>query len=225
LAGEIVKGYALFLQNNWDTVVTYTVNQLELIVIVMAISLLLWGPVGILISQKRSLAPKVLSVSSVIYCIPSLSMFVLFVTIPGLGIGRRSAVLALVLYAMMPMVRNVYQGLRGVDKNIIEAAKGMGMRRGQIIREIMIPLAMPMIFTGFRLTTVMTAGIATIAVYIGERNLGRFIVNGMARANLVMIVVGGALVCAITVLLDVILAAVERRVVPRGLRLRAGRSR
>jgi osmoprotectant transport system permease protein len=197
----------------------YTRNQFELILIVMAISLLIWAPVGILISQKRSLAPKVISLANVLYCIPSLSLFVVFVSIPGLGIGRKSAVLALVLYAMMPLVRNVYQGLVGVDKNIIEEAQGMGMNRRQIIGEILIPLAMPVMFAGFRVTMVMTASIATIAVYTGEKNLGRFIINGLSRANVEMIVVGGLTVCIITVLLDAVLAQLEKIVIPRGLRV------
>jgi osmoprotectant transport system permease protein len=213
-----LDNYIVFLRNNWDTIITYTKNQLELIIVVMAISLLMWVPVGILMSQKRTLAHRVLFIANVIYCIPSLSLFVLFVTIPGLGIGRRSAVAALVLYAMMPLVRNVYQGIRGVDKSILEAAKGMGMNRCQIMREITIPLAMPVMFAGFRVTMVMTASIASIAVYVGERNLGRFIINGLTRANIVMIIVGSTSICVITVLLDVILGMLEKYVLPRGLR-------
>lgn len=185
----------------------------------MVIALVVWVPTGIFISQRRSLAPKIMSLANVLYCIPSLSLFVVFVTIPGLGIGRKSAVLALVLYAMMPMVRNVYQGLIGVDRNVIEAAKGMGMNRWQIIKEILIPLAMPVMFAGFRVTMVMTASIATIAVYTGEKNLGRFIINGLGRANVQMIVVGGVAVCILTVLLDAVLAQLEKVVIPKGLRV------
>ena len=208
-----------YVTNNLNTILEYAKNQFELILIVMGLALLIWVPTGLLISQRRSLAPKVMSVANLLYCIPSLSLFVLFVTVPFLGIGRKSAVVALLLYAMMPLVRNVYQGIVGVDKTIIEAAQGMGMNRRQIIKEILIPLAMPVMFAGFRVTMVMTASIATIAFYIGERNLGRLIINGLTRANFEMVIIGGVLICAITVLLDALLTLVEKRVVPKGLRV------
>ncbi len=214
-----MSSYISYIQSNTDKIVEYTINQFELVIIVMAISMLLWVPMGMFLSQKRSLAPAVMSVANFIYCTPSLALFVIFVAVPGLGIGRKSAVLALVLYAMMPLVRNVYQGIIGVDKTVIEAAQGMGMNKRQIMKDIIIPLAMPVMFAGFRVTLVMTAGIATIAVYIGEKNLGRFIINGLNRGYIEMIVVGSVLICIISLVLDYGLAFCEKRVVPKGLRV------
>jgi osmoprotectant transport system permease protein len=218
-----MEGYRSFIEQNAGNIALYTKNQFELLVVVMAIAVAVWVPTGVLISQKRKLAPKVLSLANVIYCIPSLSLFVIFVAVPGLGIGRRSATLALVLYAMMPLTRNVYQGIVGVDKTVIEAARGMGMSRGQILREVTLPLAMPVIFAGFRVTLVMTASLGTVAVYVGEKNLGRFIITGLSRSYVEMIVVGGGLICAITIALDLAMGFLETRVVPKGLRPERGR--
>jgi osmoprotectant transport system permease protein len=133
-----------------------------------------------------------------------------------------SALVALVLYAMMPLVRNVYQGIKAVDKSVIEAAKGMGMNSWRILREIQLPLAAPVIFAGFRITVVMSTGIAAIAAYIGERNLGRLITIGLGNFNMEMIVAGAITISLIAILLDTGLGAIEKQLTPRGLRVRRG---
>ncbi|HBG23134.1 MAG TPA: glycine/betaine ABC transporter, partial [Peptococcaceae bacterium] len=136
-----------------------------------------------------------------------------------LGLGRKSALLALVLYAMMPMVINVYQGIKVVDKNVIEAAKGMGMNSNQILKEIQLPLAAPVMFAGVRITVVMATGIAAIAAYIGERNLGRLITEGLTRSNTEMILTGAILIAIIAIFLDTVLGSVEKALVPKGLKI------
>lgn len=211
---------ANYLANNSSTIADYMKNHFILVLWAVGISLVIWVPVGLLLTKSDKWAKRVLAIANTIFCIPSLSLFAIFVTIPFLGLGRKSSLLALVLYAMMPLLRNVYDGVKNVDRNVIEAARGMGMSTGRIMREIRLPLGMPVIFAGFRITVVMTTGIATIAAYIGERNLGRLISDGLARSNIEMIVTGALLISVIAVGLDTLLGLLEKRLVPRGLRVR-----
>jgi osmoprotectant transport system permease protein len=183
------------------------------------ISLAIWVPVGLLLTKSDKWAARVLALANTIFCIPSLSMFAILVAIPYFGLGRKSALFALVLYAMMPLIRSVYDGVKNVDRNVIEAARGMGMSSGRIMREILLPLGIPVIFAGFRITVVMTTGIAAIATYIGERNLGRFISEGLVRSNTPMMVTGALIISVIAVGLDTILGGIEKLIVPKGLRL------
>ena len=212
--------YLEYIIRNSDLVMEYTANHFSLVLAAVIISLLLWVPVGVLITRNEKWANRVLSIANTIFCIPSLSLFAVMVTIPALGLGRRSALVALVLYSMMPLVRNVYQGVKVVDKSVIEAARGMGMNSWKILWEIQLPLATPVIFAGFRITVVMTTGIAAIATYIGERNLGRLIAEGLTRFNIEMIVSGALLIALIAIALDTVLGIIEKQIVPKGLKIR-----
>lgn len=214
--------YLNFIQNNWPMIMDAAQTHFSLVLETVIVSLLLWLPVGILITRNDKVAAQVLNIANTIFCIPSLALFSVFVTVPGLGLGRVSALVAMVLYAMMPLVRNVYQGVKMVDKSVIEAAKGMGMNSWRILWEIQLPLATPVIFAGFRITVVMTTGIAAIAAYIGERNLGRLITMGLGNFNMEMIVVGALLISLIAIVLDTGLGAIEKRLVPKGMRVRRG---
>lgn len=209
-----------FFQRNTRTIMEYTENHFTLVLSAVVISLLIWVPVGLMLTKSDKWASRIMALANTIFCIPSLSLFAIMVTIPALGLGRKSALLALVLYAMMPLIRNVYDGVKNVDRDVIEAAKGMGMSSGRIMREIQLPLGLPVIFAGFRITVVMTTGIAAIATYIGERNLGRFIQEGLVRSNTSMIIMGALLISVIAIALDTILGGIEKLVIPKGLRIR-----
>jgi len=206
-----------FLMKNTETIIEYTGNHFTLVLSAVMISLVIWIPIGLLLTKSDKWAARVLGLANTIFCIPSLSMFAILVVIPFFGLGRKSALLALVLYAMMPLIRSVYDGVKNVDRNVIEAARGMGMSNGRILREILVPLSMPIIFAGFRITVVMTTGIAAIATYIGERNLGRFISEGLVRSNTPMMVTGALLISIIAIGLDTILGVLERWIVPKGI--------
>lgn len=208
-----------YMANNVSLILNYGETHFSLIFSAVVISLLLWIPLGILISRNEKLAGIVLGIANTLFCVPSLALFAIFVTVPFLGLGRPSALLALVLYAMMPMVINVYQGIKVVDKNVIEAAKGMGMNSKQILKEIQLPLAAPVMFAGVRITVVMATGIAAIAAYIGERNLGRLITEGLTRSNTEMILTGAILISVIAIFFDTVLGFIEKRLVPKGLKV------
>lgn len=214
-----LKDFINFLTKNTGTIMEYTENHFTLVLSAVAISLVIWVPIGLLLTKNDKWAARVLGLANTIFCIPSLSMFAILVAIPFFGLGRKSALFALVLYAMMPLIRSVYDGVKYVDRSVIEAAKGMGMSTGRILREILVPLGMPIIFAGFRITVVMTTGIAAIATYIGERNLGRFISEGLVRSNTPMMVTGALIISGIAIGLDTILGIIEKWIVPKGLRL------
>lgn len=214
-----LKDFLNFLTKNTETIIEYTGNHFTLVLSAVLISLVIWVPVGLLLTKSDKWAARVLGLANTIFCIPSLSMFAILVAIPFFGLGRKSALFALVLYAMMPLIRSVYDGVKNVDRSVIEAARGMGMSTGRILREILVPLGMPIIFAGFRITVVMTTGIAAIATYIGERNLGRFISEGLVRSNTPMMVTGALIISVIAIGLDTILGIIERWIVPKGLRL------
>ncbi len=204
-----------------DKIIEYTYNHFTLLLTVIAISIVMWVSVGIIINRYERLAGPVIGLGNLLFCVPSISFFGIFITIPALGLGRTSATLALVIYSMMPLVRNVYRGLKSVDKSVLEVGEGMGMSKYQIMTKIQLPIALPVIFAGVRVTVVMVTGIATMATYIGERNLGRLLHHGIARSNAEMIITGAVIVSIIALLLDYIFGKIEEKLTPPGLRYRS----
>ncbi|MFW5996052.1 MAG: ABC transporter permease [Halanaerobiaceae bacterium] len=206
-----------YIVGNAGQIMNYTVQHFILTGIAIFFAVILWTSVGVIIRGKESLANGVLAVGSMIMCIPSIALYGLLITLPMFGLGRSTAVFALVLYSMLPIVRNVYTGLKNVDNSIKEAARGVGMTDRQILFQIEIPMAMPTILAGVRVTLVMMIGIATLATYIGERNLGRLLHQGIARSRPDMIIVGAIMVTLIAIVIDGLFEIIKKKVVPRGL--------
>lgn len=215
---DVLSSVCRFIINNWSRIMEYTGNHFSLVLTVLILALVLWLSVGLIISKYERAANSVIALGNVIFCIPSISLFGLFVTIPQLGLGRKSAALALILYAMMPLVRNVYRGIKSVDPWVIDAGRGMGMSSMQILTKIQIPMAWPVVFAGIRVTVVMVTGMATVATFIGEKNLGRLIHHGITRGNADMIISGAVVVSVIALLLDFLMGALERKLTSPGLR-------
>ncbi len=215
---EVILNVINFIFNNSSRILEYTGNHFSLVFTVLAFSLVLWITAGLIISKYDRYAGSVIGLANVLFVIPSISLFGLFVTIPQLGLGRKSAVLALVLYAMMPLVRSVYRGVKSVDQSVLEAGRGMGMSDTEILFQIQIPMAWPVVFAGIRVTAVMITGMATVATFIGERNLGRLIHHGITRGNEDMIIAGAVVVSVIALMLDFILGKVEKKLTSPGLR-------
>ncbi len=207
-----------FILNNSSLILEYTLNHISLVLMVLLLSLGLWILTGLIISWHDKLAGTVISLSNILFCIPSISLFGLFMTMPGFGLGRNTAVVVLVLYAMMPLVRSVYLGVKSVDTSVVDAGKGMGMTPLQILLQIRIPMAWPMIFAGIRVSIVIITGIATMATFIGEKNLGRLIHQGITRGDADMIITGAIIVSIMALSLDYILGRVQKKVISPGLR-------
>lgn len=189
-----------------------TVDHMELVVIAMFIAILIGVPLGMLIVQRPTLRAIALGVASVFQTIPSLALFGFLIPIPFIGgIGRRTAIVALVLYALLPILRNTYVGLTSIDAAVLEAAEAMGMTNAQILTRVRLPLALPIILAGIRTATVITIGVATIAAAIGAGGLGTFIFRGVAMVSDAVILAGAIPAALLAILADLSLALVERR--------------
>ncbi len=206
-----------YFTNNLDRISGYTLEHLILIVIAITLSVAIWVSLGILLRNNNKMANSVMGMGSFIMSVPSVALYGILVSIPGFGLSRQSAVFALVLYSMLPILRNVYVALNEVDKNILEAARGMGMSERQILRKVQLPLALPVILAGVRVATVMMVGIGTLAVYIGERNLGVLIEQGLTRSRSDMIITGALLVTVFVVFIDFFIGWLEKNIVSKGI--------
>lgn len=214
--------FAEYVANRWDSLLELSIEH----VIVVAISVVIATVVGVGlgVGTYRTDRPReiVLAVVGVFLTIPSLALFGLFLGIGFLGLGARSVVLALVMYALLPIVRNTIVGLREVDTAIVESAQGMGMSRTRRLLRIELPLAWPVILTGMRVSTMIVVGVAAIGAYINGPGLGQFIFNGLARigspvaVNLVLAGLLGVVVLAI--LFDLLYVLINRLTTSRGLR-------
>lgn len=169
---------------------------------------------GILISEKEGLAPAVLGVCNVLYTIPSISL--LGILIPFTGIGDRTAVIALTIYGVMPMVRNTYAGIKGVDADILEAARGMGSTKAQLLLRIKLPLAAGVIMAGVRNMVVMVIAVTGIASFVGAGGLGVAIYRGITIYNPAMTAAGSLLIALLALVSDLLLGRLERHFRKRG---------
>ncbi len=171
-----------FLQTNWAELLTLLQQHLWLVSISILIAVVIGIPTGILLTRRQSWRGPVLGIANVMQTIPSLALFGFLIPLPFIGgIGARTAIVALVLYALMPIMRNTVTGILGVDRNVREAAVAMGMTDRQILRQVELPLAMSVILTGVRVATVIAVGVTTIAAEVGAGGLGVYIIRGLRQ--------------------------------------------
>lgn len=196
----------------WEDILTLTSEHLFLVAIAMLIAVVVGVPLGILITRRAGWRRPVLGVASVMQTVPSLALFGFLIPIPLIGgIGQRTAIVALVVYAMLPILRNTLAGILGVDAAVRESAVAMGMTPSQILRQVELPLAARTIFAGIRVATVTTIGTATIAAAIGGGGLGVFIFRGVASVDSVLILAGALPAAIIALLSDGGLGWIERK--------------
>lgn len=201
-----------FFLGHRSEIFSATLDHLTLVVIAMAFAITIAVPLGMLIVQHRHLRAIALGAASVFQTIPSLALFGFLIPIPFIGgIGRRTAIVALVLYAILPILRNTYVGLTGIDPAILEAAEAMGMTSTQILLRVRLPLALSVILAGIRTATVITIGVATIAAAIGAGGLGTFIFRGVAMVNDSVILAGAIPAALLAIFADLLLGLLERR--------------
>lgn len=189
-----------------------TLEHLFLVFVSIAIATLIGLPLGILITREKNFRQPVLGIANVLQTIPSLAMFGLLIPIPVLGgIGKVPAIVALTLYSLLPIIRNTYTGISGVDPAIREAGKGMGMTDKELLMQVEIPLAMPVILAGVRVATVIAIGIATIAAAIGAGGLGIFIFRGISTVNNDLILAGALPAAGIALFTDLAIGGLEKK--------------
>jgi osmoprotectant transport system permease protein len=193
-------------------IIQHTLEHLYLVTIAISISLLIGIPLGILVTRKPELNQPILGFANIMQTIPSLALFGLLIPIPILGgIGDRSAIIALTLYSLLPIIRNTYTGISGVDPAIREAGKGMGMTDWQLLFQVEIPLAMPVILAGIRVATVIAIGLATVAAAIGAGGLGVFIFRGIQTINNQLLLAGAIPSALMALIADFGLGFIEKR--------------
>jgi len=188
-------------------------QHIGLVAISIAIAALIGLPLGVLVARRPAWRRPVLGLANVFQTIPSLALFGLL--IPVFGIGAWTAISALVVYALLPIVRNTYVGITGVDPAVREAGRGMGMTEGELLRLVELPLAAGVILAGVRIATVVSVGIATIAAAIGAGGLGVYIFRGVATVDNTLILAGAIPAALLALLADAVLGFVERRLVWR----------
>jgi len=197
-----------FMWQQSDKLATQTLQHIGLTFISLFIAVLIGLPLGILITRRKRLSGPVLGVAGVLQTIPSIAL--LGFMIPVLGIGAKPAIVALLLYALLPIIRNTYTGITGVDPAIKEAAIAMGMSKWQVLFKAELPLAMPVIFAGIRTATVITVGVATLASYIAAGGLGEFIFGGISLNNTNMILAGAIPAALLAILFDFLLSRLQK---------------
>ncbi len=190
-----------------------TLTHIGLTFTSLLLAVLIGLPLGILISQKKKLSGAVLGFTGILQTIPSIAL--LGFMIPLLGIGPLPAIAALLLYALLPIVRNTFTGITEVDAAVVDAARGMGMSSRQVLFKVQLPLAMPVILAGVRTATVINVGVATLAAYIAAGGLGEFIFGGIALNNTNMILAGALPAALLAVLFDFLLSLVQKLKVGR----------
>lgn len=206
-----------FLQTYGGELLNKTVEHFYISFIALLLAIIVAVPLGILLAKTRRTANIVLSIAGVLQTIPTLAILALM--IPLFGVGKTPAIIALFLYVILPILNNTVLGVQNIDSHIKQAAVSMGMTRFQLMKSVELPLALPLIMGGIRLSSVYVLSWATLASYIGAGGLGDFVFNGLNLYNAYMIISAAVLVTALALISDMLLALVERWTVPKGLKI------
>jgi osmoprotectant transport system permease protein len=202
----------IFLNRYGAEIIQRSIEHLYLVTIAILIAIIVGIPLGILVTRKPKLKKLILGFANIMQTIPSLALFGLLIPVPVLGgIGDRTAIIALTLYSLLPIIRNTYTGIIGVDPAIREAGKGMGMTDMQLLFQVEIPLGLGVIIAGVRVATVIAIGLATIAAAIGAGGLGVFIFRGVATVNNQLLFAGAIPAALMALIADFGLGLVEKR--------------
>lgn len=211
-----------FFIQNWDETLRLAQQHITIVTIAVLIAIFTGVPLGIWITFHRTAARIVLYFASIMMTIPSIALFGIMIpilSIIGHGIGAVPAIIALVLYSQLPIIRNTYAAIKNVDPAIIDAGLGMGMTRAQVLLKVQAPMAMSVIFAGVRVAVVMSIGIGAIAAYIGAGGLGHYIFMGIGQSYGAMINAGSIAVAVMAIIADYAFRLIENRMVSKGLRI------
>lgn len=202
-----------FLAQYGPELITKLIEHLSISLSSLLIGSLIAIPLGIMISRNKKISNIIIGISSLLQTIPSLAL--LAMVVPFLGVGRNAAVFALVVYSLLPILRNTVLGMQSVDEDIIDAAKGMGMTKLDRIRKVELPLALPIILSGLRLSGTYVISWATLASYIGAGGMGDFIFAGLNNYNINLILLGTISITALTLVVDFLFENLEKKLSPK----------
>lgn len=210
-----------FVIKNIDHIASLTVEHISIVGVAVGIAILTGVPIGIAITQNKRAAEVVIYIASIIITVPSIALFGLMIPILstiGQGIGYMPAVIAILLYSQLPIIRNTYAAITNVDPALREAARGMGMTSGQRLWRVEIPLAIPVIMGGIRTAVVMNIGVAAIAAYIGAGGLGVLISRGITQTDVRQLIAGAVAVSVLAIIADYFLLWVQNKMTPKGIK-------
>ncbi len=210
-----MTGLCRFFWERRREILALTGEHLVLVVAATALAVAIGVPLGVALTRRPGLARPVLGFANAVQAIPSLALFGFLIPVPWIGgIGARTAIVALVVYSLLPILRNTYAGILGVDPAVTEAATGLGMTANERLRLVELPLAFPIVLAGIRIAVVVGVGLATIAAAIGAGGLGVLIYRGVATVDHRLILAGAIPAAALALLFDFGLGALEKRVGP-----------
>ncbi|MEI6855935.1 ABC transporter permease [Psychrilyobacter sp.] len=205
-----------FLEYRGAEIIKLTGEHMKITGVAVLLAIVVGVPLGIYITKNKKVTNVILSTANIFQTLPSLALFGLI--IPIMGIGFIPAIFVLFLYALLPIIKNTYIGINSIEPSIIEAGRGMGMTKTQILTMVEIPLALPIIMGGIRISTVINIGTATIAALIGAGGLGEFIFKGISMGNNQLILAGAIPTAILAMSVDFILGVVEKKLTPQGLK-------
>jgi len=205
-----------FLAQNRAEILELTLEHLWLVGISTVIAAIVGIPLGVMIARWPKFNRPVLAAANIVQTIPSLALFGFLLPVPWLGDrAERLAILALTLYALLPLIRNTYTGIRGVDPAVVEAGRAMGLTERQLLWQVQLPLASSVILSGLRVAVVISVGLATIAAAIGAGGLGELIFRGLAMVNNQLILAGAIPAALLALVADFFLGRLEARLRPQ----------
>lgn len=211
-----INSFVNFVIDRKTEIIDLFLQHIQLTIFSILLAVVIAIPLGILIVRYGKLAGPVIGFTNIVQSIPSLAL--LGFLIPVLGIGSKPAIIMVVMYSLLPIVKSTYTGLTNIDPSLIEAAKGMGLTETQVLLKVRFPLAMPIIMAGVRISSVTAVGLMTIAAFIGAGGLGYLVYSGVSTVNNNMILAGAIPACFLAIFLDIIIGKVEDIVVPIGIR-------
>lgn len=206
-----------YLVENSGMLLNKTLEHLYISIMALILAMIVAIPLGILLSKKEKLSKVSLTIAGILQTIPTLAILALM--IPLFGVGKVTAIIALFIYVLLPILNNTIVGVQNIDCNIVEAGRSMGMTNFQLMKDIELPLALPMVLSGIRLSSVYVISWAALASYVGAGGLGDLIFNGLALYEPEMIIVGTILVTLLALIVDLILAQIEKWIIPKGLKI------
>lgn len=212
-----MSNFIEFLSYRIGEIAELSVEHLQITAMSITFAILVGVPVGIIITRKKEISNFVMGFANVFQTLPSLALFGLI--IPFMGIGYKPSVFVLFLYALLPIIKNTYLGVSSVDPAVIDAGRGMGMTDFQLLRLIEVPLSLPVIMGGIRISTVINIGTATLASLIGAGGLGDMIFKGISLNNSSMILAGAIPTAILALSIDGIMGKIEKMLVPKGLKI------
>lgn len=206
---NVIKDFLLYIVEKREQILAYLFQHIYLSVIAVAIAVVIGIPLGILVTRCKKLEKPIIGFANVMQAIPSIAL--LGFLIPVAGIGSRPAVIMVVLYSLLPIIKNTYTGLSGIRPDILEAATGIGLTKNQILVKVRLPLAIPLIMAGIRISAVTAVGLMTISAFVGAGGLGYLVFSGVQTVDNQMILAGAIPACILALCIDFIIAKMENK--------------